>query len=56
VWLCVSVVEVMHGIARTVWLAPIPSDYNLVRGGLLPSGLLVLTAAPCVAAKVRRVL
>ena len=31
------------------------SDYNLLRGGLLPIGLLVLAVAPLVAAKVRGV-
>jgi hypothetical protein len=34
----------------------IASDYNLLRGGLLPIGLLVLTAAPLIAAKIRHVL
>lgn len=29
------------------------SDYDLLRGGLLPIGLLVLAAAPAVAAKIR---
>lgn len=32
----------------------IGSDYNLLHGGLLPMGMLVLTVAPLVAAKVRR--
>ena len=123
VWLCIISVEVCHGIARTVFLAPvvgdfrarqiavftgslliliiatsfirwirpdsarqavavgtvwllltlafeigfgryvaqaswsrIASDYNMLRGGLLPIGLCVLTAAPLIAAKVRHVL
>ena len=123
VWLCIISVEVLHGIARTVFLAPavgdfrarqiavftgsllilviatsfirwirpdsarqavavgtvwlvltlafeigfgryvaqapwsrIASDYNMLRGGLLPIGLGVLTAAPLIAAKVRHVL
>jgi hypothetical protein len=34
----------------------IASDYNLLRGGLLPIGLLVLTFAPLIAAKFRRLL
>jgi hypothetical protein len=122
-WCCVMIVEVFHGIARTMYLAPalgdfrarqvavltgsililvvatslirwirpagagealsigiswliltlafevvfgryvlhaswsrIASDYNLIRGGLLPIGLMVLTAAPLVAARLRRVL
>jgi hypothetical protein len=122
VWVCIIIVEVLHGIARTMFLAPlvgdfrarqiavftgsflivlvaasfiswlrpanareaayvgivwlvltltfeitfgryvvhaswsrIASDYNLVRGGLLPIGLLVLTAAPLIAAKIRHV-
>jgi hypothetical protein len=32
------------------------SDYNLLRGGLLPIGLLVLAVAPLIAAKVRGVM
>jgi hypothetical protein len=123
VWVCIIVVEVLHGIARTLFLAPvigdfharqvavctgsilivlvatlfigwirptntreaasigivwlvltltfeiafgrfvvhaswarIASDYDLPRGGLLPIGLLVLAAAPLIAAKLRRVL
>jgi hypothetical protein len=34
----------------------IASDYKLFEGGLLPLGLLVLTAAPLIAAKVRNVI
>jgi hypothetical protein len=34
----------------------IASDYNLIRGGLLPIGLMVLIAAPFVAARLRHVL
>jgi hypothetical protein len=123
VWLCIISVEVLHGIARTVVLAPavadfrarqiavftgsllilvvatsfirwirphsagdavgvgvvwllltlafeigfgryvahapwsrIASDYNVLRGGLLPIGLCVLTAAPFITAKFRHVL
>jgi hypothetical protein len=123
VWVCIIFVEVLHGIARTLFLAPalgdfrarqvavftgsilivlvaalsigwlrpasvreamcvgvvwlaltlafeiafgrfvvhaswarIASDYDLPRGGLLPIGLLVLAAAPLIAARVRRVL
>lgn len=123
VWCCIIIVETLHGIARTTFLAPalgdfqarqvavftgsflilvvamsfirwirpadageavrvgivwlvltlafeiafgryvvqapwsrIASDYNLLRGGLLPIGLLVLTAAPLIAAKFRHVL
>jgi hypothetical protein len=122
VWCCIIVVEMLHGIARTMFLEPaigdfrarqvavftgsfliltvatafirwirpahaaeavgvgimwlvltlafevtfgryvvhapwsrIASDYNLLRGGLLPIGLLVLTLAPLVAAKFRHV-
>jgi hypothetical protein len=121
VWLCVMIVEVLHGITRTMFLTPalgdfrarqvgvftgsflilivatsfirwirpadaaeavsvgiawlvltlafeivfgryvvhaswsrIASDYNLLRGGLLPIGLVVLTAAPLIAAKWRK--
>jgi hypothetical protein len=123
VWLCIISVEVLHGIARAVVLAPavgdfrarqiavftgsllilviatsfirwihpasareavgvgvawllltlafeigfgrylahapwprIASDYNVLRGGLLPIGLCVLTAAPFITAKFRHVL
>ena len=122
-WLTIIIVEVLHGIARTIFLAPavgdfrarqisvftraflilvvaasfirwirpshareavwvgivwlgltlafeiafgryvvhapwsrIASDYNLLRGGLLPIGLFILTAAPLIAARFRRVL
>lgn len=122
VWLCIIFVEVLHGIARTLFLAPalgdfrarqvavftgsilivllatlfirwlrpasireaawvgivwvaltltfeivfgrfvvhatwarIASDYDLLRGGLLPIGLLVLAWAPFIAAKLRGV-
>lgn len=34
----------------------IASDYNVLRGGLRPIGLLVLTAAPLIAAKFRHML
>jgi hypothetical protein len=34
----------------------IGQDFNLLQGGLLPIGLLVLTLAPLVAAKVRRLI
>ena len=56
-WLVLTLVfEIAFGryIVRASW-ARIASDYNLLRGGLLPLGLLVLTAAPLIAAKVRHV-
>jgi hypothetical protein len=69
VWLCIILVEMLHGIARTMFLAPAIGDFrarqvavftgsllNLFRGGLLPIGLLVLTAAPLIAARFRQVL
>ncbi len=34
----------------------ITSDYNLLKGGLLPIGLLILTLSPLVAAKIRGVI
>jgi hypothetical protein len=122
VWVCIIIVEVLHGIARTMFLAPvvgdfrarqiavftgsflvvllatsfigwlrpasareaacvgivwlaltltfeivfgrfvvhaswsrIAADYNLLRGGLLPIGLLVLTAAPLIATRIRSI-
>ena len=42
-------------VIHTSW-SRIASDYNLIRGGLMPIGLLVLTAAPLVAARLRHVL
>lgn len=123
VWVCIILVEMLHGIARTVFLTPvvgdfrarqigvftgsflillvatsfigwlrpanareaasvgivwlvltlafeitfgrfvvqaswprIAADYNLLQGGLLPLGLLVLAAAPLLAAKFRHLL
>ena len=41
-------------VVHASW-ARIASDYDLPRGGLLPIGLLVLAAAPLIAAKLRRV-
>jgi len=41
--------------AIAVWWSRIASDYDVLRGGLLPIGLLVLTAAPLIAAKLRGV-
>jgi hypothetical protein len=35
-------------------LARIAADYNLAEGGLLPIGMVVLTAAPLIAAKIRK--
>jgi hypothetical protein len=47
------------GIGRFVmgysW-ARIGSDFNLLEGGLLPIGMLVLALAPLIAAKVRRLI
>jgi hypothetical protein len=34
----------------------IASDYNLLSGGFLPIGLLILAAAPLIAAKIRRLI
>ena len=34
----------------------IASDFNLVKGGLLPIGMVVLTLAPIIAARVRRLI
>ena len=57
-WLVLTVAfEIAFGryVANAPW-SRIASDYNLLRGGLLPIGLCVLTAAPLIAAKVRHVL
>jgi hypothetical protein len=58
VWLGLTITfEVAFG--RYVLHAPwsrIASDYNLLRGGLLPIGLVVLMGAPLMAAKFRHVL
>jgi hypothetical protein len=42
-------------VVHATW-ARIASDYDLLRGGLLPIGLLVMAGAPLIAAKSRRVL
>jgi hypothetical protein len=55
VWLVLTLsFEIVFGrfVAHASW-ARIASDYDLTRGGLLPIGLLVLTAAPLIAAKQR---
>ena len=58
VWLVLTLAfEIAFG--RYVVGAPwsrIAADYDLLRGGLLPIGLVVLTLAPLIAARVRRVL
>jgi hypothetical protein len=56
VWLVLTLIfEIAFGryVVHASW-SRIASDYNLLRGGLLPIGLLVLTAAPLVAAKIRQ--
>ena len=58
VWLVLTLTfEIVFGryVAHASW-ARIASDYDLPRGGLLPIGLLVVTGAPLIAAKLRRVL
>ncbi len=42
-------------VVQAPW-SRIAYDYNLLQGGMLPIGLLVLAAAPLIAAKVRHVL
>ncbi|MGA9381014.1 MAG: hypothetical protein WBV73_19790 [Phormidium sp.] len=34
----------------------IASDYNLIKGGLLPIGMIILTLSPLIAAKIRRLI
>jgi len=58
VWLVLTLAFEI-GFGRYVVHAPwsrIASDYDLLRGGLLPIGLAVLTVAPLVAARMRRLL
>ena len=58
VWLILTVAfELAFGryIVHATW-SRIASDYDLLNGGLLAIGLVVLTAAPLVAAKLRHVL
>ena len=58
VWLVLTLAfEIAFGryVVHAPW-SRIASDYNLLQGGLLPIGLLVLTAAPLIAGKVRNVL
>ena len=57
VWLVLTLTfEIAFGryVAHASWTR-IASDYDLPRGGLLPIGLSVLTGAPLIAAKLRRV-
>jgi hypothetical protein len=57
VWLVLTLAfELAFGryVAHATW-ARIASDYDLLRGGLLPIGLMVLAAAPLIAAKMRGV-
>ena len=57
-WLALTVAfEVLFGrlVARASW-SRIGSDYDLLHGGLLPFGLLLLTLAPLLTAKWRHVL
>src|SRR6185295_1706894 len=58
VWLILTLAfELAFGryVVHATW-SRIGSDYNLLKGGLLPIGLLVLTAAPLATARFRRVL
>jgi hypothetical protein len=58
VWLVLTLAfEIVFGrfVVHATW-SRIASDYDLLRGGLLPIGLLVLTAAPFISARFRRVL
>ena len=58
VWLVLTLAfEIAFGryVVHAPW-SRIASDYNLLHGGLLPIGLLVLTAAPLIMAKFRHVL
>jgi len=58
VWLVLTLAfEIAFGlyVVHASW-SRIASDYDLRRGGLLPIGLAVLTVAPVVAARVRRLL
>jgi hypothetical protein len=34
----------------------IASDYNIIKGGLLPIGMIILTLSPLIAAKIRRLI
>jgi hypothetical protein len=57
-WLLLTVTfELVFGraIMQASWQR-IGSDYDLIHGGLLPLGLLILTLAPVITAKVRRLL
>ena len=58
VWLVLTLAfEIAFGryVVHAPW-SRIASDYDLLRGGLLPIGLVVLTVAPLIAARVRRLL
>ena len=56
VWLALTLAfEIAFGryVVHAPW-SRIASDYDLLRGGLLPIGLVVLTMAPLIAARARR--
>lgn len=57
-WLALTVsFEILFGrfVAGDTW-ERLASDYNLLEGGLMPLGLLALTASPLIAAKARGVI
>ena len=53
VWVLVIVAETIHGIARTLLLAPRVGDFRARPGGLLSIGMLVLALAPLIAVRLR---
>jgi hypothetical protein len=56
-WLALTIgFEILLGRGVGLSWERIASDYNLLQGGLMPIGLLVLTLSPLIAAKVRHML
>ena len=45
VWLCIIVVEVLHGIARTTFLAPAVGDFRARQVGVFTGAFLILVVA-----------
>jgi hypothetical protein len=45
VWLCIIVVEMLHGIARTVFLAPAVGDFRARQVAVFTESFLILVVA-----------
>ena len=45
VWVCIIIVEVLHGIARTTFLAPMVGDFRARQIAVLTGAVLVVLVA-----------